>query len=68
MTLGLIVDGPIDTVVARLVERGVRVTGRSEPGRSVDIEDLDGNVITLWEAHAFTIGGELAAPAAAARR
>ena len=68
VTLGLIVDEPIDTVIARLAQRGVRVTGRSEPGRSVDIEDLDGNVITLWETHAFTIGDELAAPAAAARR
>jgi catechol 2,3-dioxygenase-like lactoylglutathione lyase family enzyme len=53
VTLGLVVDGPIDAVLSRLVQRGVKVTGRSEPGRSVDIEDLDGNVITLWEAHAF---------------
>ena len=49
MTLGLVVEVPIDTVVSRLVQRGVRVTGRSEPDRSIDIEDLDGNVITLWE-------------------
>ena len=45
VTLGLVVDERIDTVVSRLAERGVRVTGRSEPGRSIDIEDLDGNVI-----------------------
>ena len=68
VTLGLVVDEPIDTVIARLAQRGVRVTGRSEPGRSVDIEDLDGNVITLWEAHAFATGDELAEPAASARR
>jgi catechol 2,3-dioxygenase-like lactoylglutathione lyase family enzyme len=68
VTLGLVVDERIDTVVSRLAERGVRVTGRSEPGRSIDIEDLDGNVITLWEAHAFAAGDELAAPAASARR
>ena len=68
VTLGLIVDEPIDTVIARLAQRGVRVTGRSEPGRSVDIEDLDGNVITLWEAHAFATGDERAEPAASARR
>ena len=51
VTLGLVVDEPIDTVVSRLVQRGVRVTARSEKDRSVDIEDLDGNVITLWDAH-----------------
>jgi catechol 2,3-dioxygenase-like lactoylglutathione lyase family enzyme len=53
VTLGLVVDEPIDAVLSHLAQRGVRVTGRSEPGHSVDIEDLDGNVITLWEAHAF---------------
>jgi catechol 2,3-dioxygenase-like lactoylglutathione lyase family enzyme len=57
VTLGLVVDEPIDTVVSRLAQRGVRVTGRSEPDRSVDIEDLDGNVITLWEGH--TPGAEV---------
>lgn len=68
VTLGFVVDEPIATVVSRLAQRGVRVVGRSEPGGSVDIEDLDGNVITLWEAHALAIGEELAAPAASARR
>ena len=67
VTLGLVVDEPIDTVVSHLAQRGVRVTGRSAPDRSVDIEDLDGNVITLWQADAFGTGDELAAPAASAR-
>ena len=53
VTLGLVVDEPIATVLSRLAQRGVRTTGHSEPGRSADIEDLDGNVITLWEAHAI---------------
>lgn len=66
VTLGLVVDEPIDTVVARLARRGVRVTGRlePEPDRSVDIEDLDGNVITLWEAR--TLGAEIGLETAAA--
>lgn len=78
-TLGLIVDEPMDKVLARLAQRGVRVpappkpsgeggTGQSEPGRSVDIEDLDGNVITLWEARALISDGEFAAPGMSARR
>ena len=61
VTLGLIVDEPIDTVLSRLAKRGVRITGQSEPGtpraqsggRPVEIEDPDGNVITLWEAAAL---------------
>jgi catechol 2,3-dioxygenase-like lactoylglutathione lyase family enzyme len=53
VTLGLVVDQPIDTVLARLAQRGVRTTGRSETARFADIEDPDGNVITLWEAQAL---------------
>lgn len=68
VTLSLVVDEPLDVLLARLAQRGVRTTGHAEPGRSVDIEDLDGNVITLWEAHAFDREGELAAPGAVARR
>lgn len=67
VTLGLMVDEPIDTVVTRLAQRGVRLNGRSESARSVDIEDLDGNVITLWEAQAWKAEGELAASGAASR-
>jgi len=76
VTLGLIVDEPINTVLSRLAKRGVRITGQSEPGtpraqsdgRSVEIEDPDGNVITLWEAGAFVAEGELAAAGASASR
>ena len=53
VTLGLIVDGPVATMISRLAERGVRVPRQSEPHGPIDIEDLDGNVITLWEAEAF---------------
>ena len=51
--LGLTIDEPIERVVSRLVERGVRLTGdivRSERDNFVEIEDLDGNAIYLWEA------------------
>jgi catechol 2,3-dioxygenase len=51
--LGLTIDEPITRVVSRLVERGVRITGdivRSERDNFVEIEDLDGNAIYLWEA------------------
>jgi len=79
VTLSLVVDEPIHTVLSRLSQRGVRVpaaskpsgadeTDHAEPARSVDIEDLDGNVITLWEAHALESNGELAAPAMSVRR
>ena len=77
VTLGLVVDGPIDKVVSRLAQRGVRTlaapkpsgeggTGHSKTGqrrasmdRFVEIEDPDGNVITLWEANAFEASGDL---------
>jgi catechol 2,3-dioxygenase-like lactoylglutathione lyase family enzyme len=65
VTLGLMVDEPLDTVVTRLAQRGVRLNGRSESARSVDIEDLDGNVITLWDALAWMPEGELVTAASA---
>jgi catechol 2,3-dioxygenase-like lactoylglutathione lyase family enzyme len=76
VTLGLVVDEPLDVVLSRLAQRGVRMTGRSDPSvpraessdRWVDIEDLDGNVITLWEAQALTRNSDLAAPGVPARR
>ena len=69
VTLSLIVDEPIDTVLSRLAKRGVRATGPAEPGtpsprsegRSADIEDPDGNLITLWEAKAWTAEHQAAA-------
>ena len=50
--LGLEIDEAIDTVVARLTEKGVRLKGsitRDEPGNFVHLEDPDGNEIYLWE-------------------
>jgi catechol 2,3-dioxygenase-like lactoylglutathione lyase family enzyme len=69
VTLSLIVDEPIDTVLSRLAKRGVRVTRPATPGtpraqsdgRSADIEDPDGNLITLWEATAWAPQHEEAA-------
>lgn len=69
VTLSLVVDEPIDTVLSRLAKRGVRTTGRLEPGtpraqsegRSADIEDPDGNLITLWKANALAAERQVAA-------
>jgi catechol 2,3-dioxygenase-like lactoylglutathione lyase family enzyme len=52
IVLGLVVDGAIDRVVARLGERGVGAVGeisRSGLRAHAVIEDPDGNVIFLWE-------------------
>jgi len=53
--LGLLTDEPIETVVARLGERGVRVTDsivRGDGGKFVHFEDPDGNEMYLWETPA----------------
>ena len=50
--LGLEIDEPIDRAIARLTERGVRMTGpvvKSEPGSFVHFQDPDGNDIYFWE-------------------
>ena len=50
--LGLEIDEPIDRAIARLTERGVRMTGpvvKSEPGSFVHFQDPDGNEIYFWE-------------------
>jgi catechol 2,3-dioxygenase-like lactoylglutathione lyase family enzyme len=55
VTLGLQVDEPMERVVSRLTERGVRVLGESAPpdsGARFELEDEDGNPIYLWEARA----------------
>jgi len=65
VTLGLVVDEPIDKVLSRLTQRGVRVlTAPSDT--SAEIEDLDGNVITLWEPNANGYGEPRRALAASA--
>jgi catechol 2,3-dioxygenase-like lactoylglutathione lyase family enzyme len=51
--LGLSIDEPIARVVARLAERGARLTSdiiRTGQDSFVEIEDVDGNPIYLWEA------------------
>jgi catechol 2,3-dioxygenase-like lactoylglutathione lyase family enzyme len=52
MMLGLEIDEPIETVVARLNERGVRFGGSivdDEAGKFAQLEDPDGNEMYLWE-------------------
>jgi catechol 2,3-dioxygenase-like lactoylglutathione lyase family enzyme len=52
VVLGLVADGTIDRVASQLAERGVRVVGgvvRSELRGYVEIEDMDGNSIYIWE-------------------
>jgi catechol 2,3-dioxygenase-like lactoylglutathione lyase family enzyme len=54
MMLGLEIDEPIDGMVARLSDNGVRIKGsiiQDEPGNFVHLEDPDGNEIYLWETH-----------------
>jgi hypothetical protein len=49
------VDEPIERVVSRLTERGVRLTGEGpvpDAGTRVEFEDEDGNPICLWEVRA----------------
>jgi catechol 2,3-dioxygenase-like lactoylglutathione lyase family enzyme len=54
VAIGFQVDEPMDRVVSRLTERGVRMTGNVPPDseRLVELEDEDGNAIYLWEATA----------------
>jgi predicted enzyme related to lactoylglutathione lyase len=50
--LGLEIDEPIEQAIARLSEKGVRMTGSvvaDVSGRFVDLTDPDGNRIYLWE-------------------
>ncbi len=52
--IGLVVEGPLEDVLARLAERGVAIDGPliDDPGsgfRFANIRDLDGNPIYLWE-------------------
>jgi catechol 2,3-dioxygenase-like lactoylglutathione lyase family enzyme len=66
VTLGLVVDEPLDAVLSRLAQRGVRVVAPATPS-AADIEDLDGNVITLWEAHAVGSAADFETAGAASR-
>jgi predicted enzyme related to lactoylglutathione lyase len=54
MMLGLEIDEPIESVVARLSEKGVRMKGsivRDVAGSFGHLEDPDGNEIYLWEVN-----------------
>jgi hypothetical protein len=70
IVLGLIANGPIDRVVSRLAERGVRVAGslnKSELRGYVVIEDPDGNPIYIYEEAIATYAPEAPALRAASR-
>ena len=57
VTLGLQVDEPMERVVSRLTERGVRLSGEVAPpdsGTRIEFEDEDGNPIYLWEPRAVS--------------
>jgi catechol 2,3-dioxygenase-like lactoylglutathione lyase family enzyme len=57
VALGLQVDEPIEGVVSRLSERGVRISSESavpDAGKRVEFEDEDGNSIYLWEVKAIS--------------
>lgn len=63
VVLGLVADGPIDRVISRLADRGVRVAGdvvQSTLRGYVQLDDPDGNVIYLWEAAVATYAPEQA--------
>jgi catechol 2,3-dioxygenase-like lactoylglutathione lyase family enzyme len=65
--LGLQVDEPIERVVSRLAERGVRITAEApvpEAGKRVEFEDEDGNPIYLWEVRAAAFARGASAPKA----
>jgi catechol 2,3-dioxygenase-like lactoylglutathione lyase family enzyme len=65
--LGLQVDEPMERVVSRLTERGVRMSGESAPpdsGTRVEFEDEDGNPIYLWEPRAAAFAPRATAPKA----
>jgi predicted enzyme related to lactoylglutathione lyase len=58
MMLGLELDEPIEGVIARLSEKGVRMKGpiiRSEAGSFSHLEDPDGNEIYLWEVNGLIV-------------
>ncbi|MFY9719054.1 MAG: VOC family protein [Candidatus Cybelea sp.] len=52
MMLGFEIDEPIDTVVGRLTEKGVKFKGpviNDDAGKFAHFEDPDGNEMYLWE-------------------
>lgn len=70
MVLGLQADEPIERVIARLAERGVRLTGdttRSEKAASISFEDPDGNPIEISESGPLSVPQDELESAASAR-
>jgi predicted enzyme related to lactoylglutathione lyase len=54
MTLGLEIDEPIETVLARLSQKGVSIIGsitEDDAGKFATLEDPDGNQMYLWQTN-----------------
>ena len=69
--IGLEIDEPIERVVARLQQRGAKITSEIitfEAGKCVTVEDMDGNVMYLWERPAQAEGEADFASTGAAQR
>ena len=52
MMLGLEIDEPIETVIARLSQKGVSIKGsitEDDAGKFASLEDPDGNQMYLWQ-------------------
>ena len=52
IVLGLEIDEPIETVVARLTQKGVSIKGsitEDDAGKFASLEDPDGNRMYLWQ-------------------
>jgi catechol 2,3-dioxygenase-like lactoylglutathione lyase family enzyme len=52
IVLGVMIDEPIETVIARLSAKGVKFTGsviRDQIGAFVSLEDPDGNAMYFWD-------------------
>ena len=65
MMLGMEVEGSLDSVVARLGEKGVQFKGsiiRDQAGNFIHLEDPDGNEIYLWETVKWDMAHSQPAP------
>ena len=63
MTIGLEIDEPIETVVARLSRKGASIKGsitEDDAGKFVTLEDPDGNQMYLWQTVFDAATSELA--------
>jgi catechol 2,3-dioxygenase-like lactoylglutathione lyase family enzyme len=67
MVLGVMIDEPIDTVIARLSAKGVKFNSsvvRDQIGAFVQLEDPDGNAMYFWDEDGAIDEEEAAEPVA----